>query len=138
MTDTFTIDHLLRKLNSENVRVLSCVSPIDGAGSPYFQKYLKKLHICEKNILCIRIFCCRKLSQSNEKDYLLIKSNGPTTFLVNGEEQTKVGPQYVHFNKKCLKEYLHRKHNVQVEEFPYERNIIDRETLNRLTDEECA
>ena len=58
-------------------------------------------------------------------------------FLVNGEEQTKVDRQYVHFNQKCLKEYLHRKHKVQVEEFLYER-IIDRETLNRLTDEECA
>ena len=60
--------------------------------------------------------CGRKVSQSNEEDYLLIKSNGPTMFLANGEEQTKVGPQYVHFNQKCLKEYLHRKHNVQVEE----------------------
>ena len=79
-----------------------------------------------------------QLSQSNEKDYLLIQSNGPTTFLVNGEERTTVGPQYVHFNQKCLKEYLHRKHNVQVEEFPYERIIVDTETLNRLTDEECA
>ena len=80
----------------------------------------------------------QKLSQSNDGDYLLIKSNCPTTFLVNGEERTKVDPQYVHFNQKCLKEYLHRKHNVQVEEFPYERIIIDRETLNSLTDEECA
>ena len=42
--------------------------------------------------------CGRKLSQSNEEDYFLIKSNGPTMFLVNGEERTKVGPQYVHFN----------------------------------------
>ena len=83
--------------------------------------------------------CGRKLSQSNEEDYLLIKSNGPTTFLVNGEERTKVGPQYVHFNQKCLKEYLHRKHNVQVEEFLYDCIIIiDRETLKRLRDEECA
>ena len=37
----------------------------------------------------------------------------------NGEEQTKVGPQYVHFNQKCFKEYLYRKHNVQVEELEY-------------------
>ena len=44
----------------------------------------------------------------------------------------------VHFNQKCLKEYLHRKHNVQVEEFQYESIIIDRTTLNMLTDEECA
>ena len=39
LTDTFTIDHLLGKLNSENVRVLSCMSPIDRVGLPYIQKY---------------------------------------------------------------------------------------------------
>ena len=39
LTDTFTIDHLLRKLNSENVRVLSCLSLIDRVGLPYIQKY---------------------------------------------------------------------------------------------------
>ena len=82
--------------------------------------------------------CGRKLSQSNDEDYFLIRSNSPTTFLVNGEDTTKFGPQYVYFNQKCLKEYLHRKHNVQVEEFPYEHIIIDTETLNTLTDEECA
>ena len=82
--------------------------------------------------------CGQKLSQSNEEDSLLTKSNGPTMFLVNGEERTKVGPQYVHFNQKCLKEYPHRKHNVQLEEFPHEHIIVDRETLNRLTDEECT
>ena len=43
-----------------------------------------------------------------------------------------------HFNQKRLKEYLHKQHYVQVEEFPYEHIIIDRETLNRLTDEKCA
>ena len=53
LTDTFTIDHLLRKLNSENVRVLSCTSPMVSVGLPYIQKYLKNPHICEKNILCI-------------------------------------------------------------------------------------
>ena len=79
-----------------------------------------------------------KTFQSNEEDCLLIKSNDPTTFLVNGEEVTKVGPQYVYFNQKYLKEYRHRKRNVQVENFPYESIIIDRETLNRSTEEECA
>ena len=39
LTDTFTIDHFLGKLNSENVRVLSCMSPIDRVGLPYIQKY---------------------------------------------------------------------------------------------------
>ena len=79
-----------------------------------------------------------KTFQSNEEDCLLIKSNDPTAFLVNGEEVTKVGPQYVYFNQKYLKEYHHRKRNVQVEQFPYESIIIDRETLNMSTEEECA
>ena len=39
LADTFTIDHLLGKLNSENVRVLSCMSPINRVGLPYIQKY---------------------------------------------------------------------------------------------------
>ena len=39
LTDTFTIDHLLGNLNSENVRVLSYMSPIDRVGLPYIQKY---------------------------------------------------------------------------------------------------
>ena len=50
-------------------------------------------------------------------------------FIVNGEEGTKVGPQYVHFNQKCLKGYLHRKHNVQVEEFPYDHIINDKRDI---------
>ena len=53
LTVTFSNDHLLGKLNSENVRVLSCMSPIGRVGLPYIQKYLKRSHICEKNILCI-------------------------------------------------------------------------------------
>ena len=47
------IDHLLEKLNSENVRVLSCTSPINWVGLPYIQKYLQKSHLCERNIFCI-------------------------------------------------------------------------------------
>ena len=33
--------------------MLSCMSPIDRVGLPYIQNYLKKSHICEKNILYI-------------------------------------------------------------------------------------
>ena len=41
LTDTFRIDHLLGNLNSENVRMLSCMSPIDRVGLPYIQNILK-------------------------------------------------------------------------------------------------
>ena len=83
--------------------------------------------------------CGQKLSQPREEGSLIIISNGPTKLLVNGEEQKKVGPHYIYFNQKYLKEYLHGKHNVQVQEFPYESIIIvNKETSNKLKDEECA
>ena len=72
----------------------------------FFQSLVPRLvEKCQGN-------CGQKLLQSNEEDSLLIKPNGPITFLVNNEERTKVGPQYVHLNQKFLKEYLYRKHNV--------------------------
>ena len=67
--DTFTVDHLLSKLNSDSVKTKSCLSPllsklnsdsvktklclspIDGAGLPYFEKYLKPPE--KKNVVCI-------------------------------------------------------------------------------------
>ena len=32
-------------------------------------------------------------------------------FTVNGQEKTRGGPQYVHFNNVCLTEYARLKHN---------------------------
>ena len=55
LTDTFTIDHLLGKLNSENVRVLSCMSPIDRIGLPGIEKYFKN-PIFVKRIFCVYHF----------------------------------------------------------------------------------
>ena len=53
LTDTFTIDHLLSKLNSNATQVLSCISPIDGIGLPYFEKYLKPQQKAGKTYLLI-------------------------------------------------------------------------------------
>ena len=50
---------------------------------------------------------------SDNEDYLVVKSHGSTTFTVNGEEKTRSGPQYVHFNNVCLKEYACLKHNTR-------------------------
>ena len=52
LTDTFSVDHLLSKLNNNTVAVLSCLSPVDGIGLPYFKKYLKESHVKDKDILC--------------------------------------------------------------------------------------
>ena len=71
LTDTFTIVHLLGKMNSENVRVLSCLPSINQVGLPYIQKYFKKSLICENNILCIPLcdgvsrLCCRCLEEGD-------------------------------------------------------------------------
>ena len=49
--DTFTVDHLPYKLNSDSVKVISCLSLIEDVGLPYFEKYLKPPEI--KNVICI-------------------------------------------------------------------------------------
>ena len=56
LTDTFSIDHLLSILSKDTVAVLSCLSPIDGIGLPYFKKYLKESHVKDKDILCISLY----------------------------------------------------------------------------------
>ena len=53
LLDTYTVDHLLSKLNSDNVSILSCLSPVDNVGLPFFGKYLKPSQIQNKDILCI-------------------------------------------------------------------------------------
>ena len=53
LLDTFAIDHLFSKLNSESVAILSCLSPIINTGLPYFVNYLKPSKIENKDFLCI-------------------------------------------------------------------------------------
>ena len=53
LTDTFTINHLLSKLSSNKVAVLSCLSPVDKIGLPYYLKYLKQPLSVDKDYLCI-------------------------------------------------------------------------------------
>ena len=47
LIDTFTVDHLL----SYSVKIMSCLSSIDGVGLPYFEKYLNPPE--KKNVICI-------------------------------------------------------------------------------------
>ena len=54
LIDTFADDHLPYKLNSDSVKIMSYLSPIDGVGLPYFQKYLKFPE--KKNVICICLF----------------------------------------------------------------------------------
>ena len=77
-----------------------------------------------------------KLKTSDDGDYLLIKSHGPSTYTVKGETRTKYGPQYVHFNSECLLEYAHPKNDIKYSEFPFANIKVDRETYDLLAKQE--
>ena len=51
------------------------------------------------------------LKPSDNEDYLVVKSHSSTSFTVNGEEKTRSGSQYVHFNNVYFNEYAYLKHN---------------------------
>ena len=51
--DTFTVDHLPYKLNSDSVKVISCLSLIEDVDLPYFEKYLKPPEKKYIYIICI-------------------------------------------------------------------------------------
>ena len=50
-SDTFAVDHLLSKLNSDIRKVYACTSPVDRVGLPYFENYVKPND--GKQLLCI-------------------------------------------------------------------------------------
>ena len=54
LMDAFTVDHLLSKLNSHSVKIMSCLSSIDGVSLPCFEKYLNPSQ--KKNIICIPLY----------------------------------------------------------------------------------
>ena len=53
LLDTFTVDHLLAKLNSSKISIRSCLSPIDKGWLPCYARYLKPSDIDGKEFLCI-------------------------------------------------------------------------------------
>ena len=54
LIDVFTVGHLLSKLNSHSVKIMSCLSSIDGVSLPCFEKYLNPSQ--KKNIICIPLY----------------------------------------------------------------------------------
>ena len=53
LRDTFAVDHLLSKLNSQTVKVISCLSPVNNINLPYFANYIDSSSISDKEFLCI-------------------------------------------------------------------------------------
>jgi len=82
--------------------------------------------------------CGVNLFPADQKDYLLVRSYGLSTYTVKGETRSKYGPQYVHFNSECLKEYSHQKHDVAYEKFPLSLLTVNDATRERLSDDEKA
>ena len=82
--------------------------------------------------------CGVKLEPSDKanNDYLVVKSFGTSTFMVKGESHCKYGPQYVHFQSDCLKEYAHRKHDLSYEDFPFAEIKVVQKTLQALSNDD--
>ena len=82
--------------------------------------------------------CNRNLIPADNEDYLLVKSYGRSYFTLHGREHSKFGPQYIHFNQDCLKQYTERKQGMHYERFPYDLIKVHKDTLPLLADETKA
>ena len=80
--------------------------------------------------------CIIKLKPADNRDYLLVKSHGTSTYTVQGESRTRYGRQYIHFKADCLKEDAHAKQDTVYDVFPFELIKVQKETLKQLTEEE--
>ena len=73
--DIFTVYHLLSRLNSDSVKLISCLSQINDVGLLYFEKYLKCPE--KKNLICILL--CGKVNFQgyivNIKEHKIIHFN---------------------------------------------------------------
>ena len=80
--------------------------------------------------------CGNKLKPSDNGDYLLVKSHGPSSYTVKGETRTKYGPQYIHFRNDCFREYTRLKHDIIHDTFPFTIITIDQATSDLLNERE--
>ena len=94
-------------------------------------KVRRKVERCQRS-------CGVKLWPVDESnnDYLLVKSFGTSTFMVKGESRFKYGPQYIHFQSDCLKEYTRRKHDIFYEVFPFCEMTVRATTLQELSNDD--
>ena len=82
--------------------------------------------------------CGIKLKPADNRDYLLVKSHGPSIYMVKKESRTRCGPQYIHFKVDCLKDYAHVKQDIVYDVSPFDLIKVEKETLKQLTKEEKA
>ena len=54
---------------------------------------------------------------------------------MKGESRFKYGPQYIHFQSDCLKEYTRRKHDISYEVFLFSEITVGATTLQELSND---
>ena len=86
----------------------------------------KKISRCRGN-------CHKTITQS---DRLLVRSYGISSWLDHktGEERSRHGPQYIHFQDNCLKAYDSKNYYAPNELFNYQQIKLDEETRKKLFD----
>ena len=87
---------------------------------------------------CCQGNCGIKLKPADNRDYLLVKSHGPSTYMIKEESRTRYGLQHIHFKADCLKECAHARRDTVYDVFPFELIKVEEETLKQLTEEEKA
>jgi len=80
--------------------------------------------------------CGNQLKPADTDDYYVVKSYGPSSYKVNGVIQTTYGPQYVHFNVLCLRNYCKRKHDKSFDVFPFDLITVHQDTLKTLSEDQ--
>ena len=101
-----------------------------------YQLFLRSL--VPRFVECCQGNCGIKLKPADNQYYLLVKSHGPSTFMVKGESRKRHGPQYIHFKTDCLKQYARAKQDTMSDVFPFELIKVEKEMLKQLTGEEKA
>ena len=104
------------------------------------RKIVYELHLRSKVLRKVERFqgnCGAKLWPVDESnnDYLLVKLFGTSTFMMKGESRFKYGPQYIHFQSDCLKEYTRRKHDISYEVFLFSEITVGATTLQELSND---
>jgi len=86
-------------------------------------KLIMELHLrslLHRSVERCQGMCGNQLKPADTDDYYVVKSYGPSSYKVNGVIQTTYGPQYVHFNVLCLRNYCKRKHDKSFDVFPFD------------------
>ena len=97
---------------------------------------MSELHLrseLPKKITRCRGNCHKTITQS---DRLLVRSYGISSWFgqKTGEQRSRHGPLYIHFQDNCLKAYDSKNYYAPNEVFNYQQIMLDEETRKKLSD----